>query len=68
MSNPCHGCVPPKRQLYCHSGCDGYLKFKDQENIYKAAEYEKNRNKHETAAVRRQSIQRMTSKKLGGDY
>ena len=68
MSNPCHGCIPPKRQLFCHSTCGEYLAYRKQEDAYKLAEFKRNSYKHETAAVRRQSIQRMTSKKLGGDY
>ena len=27
ISCPCKGCVPPKRNEYCHSNCEEYLEY-----------------------------------------
>lgn len=29
MKCPCNGCVPPKRQIHCHSTCPDYKEFRD---------------------------------------
>jgi hypothetical protein len=29
MKCPCDGCVPPKRQLHCHSTCKDYIDWQD---------------------------------------
>ncbi len=26
--NPCNGCVPPKRNIYCHANCKEYKDWK----------------------------------------
>lgn len=31
-TNPCKGCVPPKRTSTCHAECEAYLKWQKERN------------------------------------
>lgn len=39
--NCCNGCVPPKRNPYCHGSCPEYAEEKAENDRQKAIEYEK---------------------------
>ena len=37
----CFGCVPPKRNPYCHGSCPEYAKEKEENDHQNAIEYER---------------------------
>ena len=41
MITCCNGCVPPKRNGYCHTYCEEYLKAKEKHDREKAIEDQK---------------------------
>lgn len=42
----CNGCVPPKRNPYCHATCEDYIREKEIHEAELAADYERRRIKN----------------------
>ena len=59
----CNGCVPPKRNAYCHSYCPEYTEENAQHKAEKAEEAKKKQIKNSLDAQAIASVNRINKKK-----
>ena len=52
----CNGCVPPKRNPYCHGSCPEYLAEKAEYDRLMAIEHERNKSLGEYYSLRSQKV------------